>query len=120
MQNIKFIAENNRYERETLSYYVVVVLHVILQSNNMRGVYSATRFMDMRVSVANSSAMPGFLSMDYASVHQLIEKIEKERTLDKSILAICFKCFDGFVGGFRWILSFRQVYSRTAQNQSIK
>lgn len=60
--------------------------NVILQSNTMRGVYSATRFMDMKVSICECSVIPGFLSMDYTAALELIAKIERDGKLNKSIL----------------------------------
>ena len=59
---------------------------VILQSNTMRGVYSASRFMDMKVYVADSSSEPGFLSMDYKSCSKVIDSLKKQKMIDQTIL----------------------------------
>jgi len=68
--------------------------NVILQSNTMRGVYTASRFMDMNVLICDSSASPGFLSMDYKSAADLLLAIENNGQLEKSILVY------SVIGGF--------------------
>ena len=60
--------------------------NVILQSNTMRGVYTASRFMGMEVLISDSSATPGFLSMDYNSAKKLILDLENNDQLKKSVL----------------------------------
>ena len=71
-----------------IAYYKNVLgkENVILQSNTMRGVYTASRFMGMDVLVCDSSAIPGFLSMDFNSAKDLFVKIEKNGQLKKSVL----------------------------------
>jgi len=60
--------------------------NVILQSNTMRGVYTASRFMGMEVLISDSSATPGFLSMDYNSAKKLILGLDNNDQLKKSVL----------------------------------
>jgi len=79
-----------------LAYYKNVLgkNSVILQSNTMRGVYTASRFMDMEVMICDSSSNPGFLSMDYIALEKLLIKLKKNNSLDKSILVY------SIIGGF--------------------
>ncbi len=79
-----------------LSYYKNVKgkTGVILQSNTMRGVYTSSRFMDMEVLVCDSSTEPGFLSMDYNSLKELIDTQENSNSLDSYILVY------SVIGGF--------------------
>ena len=79
-----------------LAYYKNVLnkRNVILQSNTMRGVYTSSKFMDMNVFVCDSSAIPGFLSMDMIETKKLFEKLEKNGSLHKSVLVY------SIIGGF--------------------
>lgn len=79
-----------------LAYYKNVLgkKNLILQSNTMRGVYTSSRFMDMNVFVCDSSANPGFLSMDYASLKKLFLKLEQKEGLESFVLVY------SIIGGF--------------------
>ncbi|MDB9722659.1 DegT/DnrJ/EryC1/StrS family aminotransferase [Candidatus Marinimicrobia bacterium] len=68
--------------------------NVILQSNTMRGVYTSSRFMNMNVFVCDSSADPGFLSMDYNSLKKMFIKLEQNEDLRSFVLVY------SIIGGF--------------------
>ena len=65
--------------------YVKRKTHVILQSNTMRGLYTTARLLDLEVIICDSSAIPGFLSMDSNCFSDLLLELKRKNLIDQVV-----------------------------------
>jgi dTDP-4-amino-4,6-dideoxygalactose transaminase len=65
--------------------YVHGKTHVLLQSNTMRGLYTVSKLLHMKVTVIDSTVDPGFMAMDPNALRSEINRLKKRGGLNKVV-----------------------------------